>query len=159
MPDFYLMLILEVLLMMVTFILVLIVSKFPFVLKLLFAKSCVFEIQESGNMLPVKSRSIAGAMITKSGTYNYTKKDTLRWCGISSIIAHRDSDARALNPDIMPVLSLLRKVHVDSLEDIECILKSPVISKEDYEKTLSKKSDNSSIENTPGSSENMEDSE
>lgn len=127
---------LEILVLVLAGFLFLVLSKFPFIFKLIFAKTAVFEIQDNGIATPVKSKSIAGAMVTKNGTYLYTKNDVIRWCGITCIIANKDSDARAINPDVAPILSLFKKHNVDSLEDVEAILKAPLVTPEVYARML-----------------------
>lgn len=131
--DMYLIMGLEFTCMLLFAALFLIVTKFPFVFKLLFAKTGVFEIQDNGILQITKSRSIAGAMVTKTGTYLYGRNDIVRWSGITCILANKDSDARALNPIIAPVLSLFKQHNVDSLEDVESILKAPLVTPKQYE--------------------------
>ncbi|MDK2948514.1 MAG: hypothetical protein PWQ63_1674 [Methanolobus sp.] len=129
---------LEVIIMILMTALLLIVAKFAPFLPLLFAKEGVIEIGESGQAVPRKARSVASTMITKKSDrpYRYTKKDVIRLCGITFIIANKDTDARAINPDVMPVISILKKGNVDSMEDVEAILKAPLYSKEKYEELL-----------------------
>jgi|SRR6056297_439612 len=114
-------------------VILLFVSKFPAFVKLIAAKRVVFEIDGDGQMMPVKARTHSGAMITKSGIYPYTKEDVIRCSGLTGILAHKASDSRALNPRLMPVFSLFKRLNVDSLEDLESLLKAPLVSKEEYE--------------------------
>lgn len=130
--QFYIMLILEGIIAVLLSVQLIFFMKFPSLWKLLLAKRVVWEIDGDGVMTPVKARTHSGAMMTDSGIYPYTKKDVVRWSGLSGILAHKASDSRAINPDVLPVLSLLRKVNVDSLEDIEAILKAPLLTKEEY---------------------------
>jgi len=114
-------------------VIILFVSKFPAFAKLIFAKRVVWEIDGDGQMLPVKARTHSGAMITKGGIYPYTKEDVIRCSGLTGVLAHKASDSRAINPRLMPVFSLFKRLNVDSLEDLESLLKAPLVSKEEYE--------------------------
>ncbi len=129
---------LEAIIMILLTALMIVVAKFAPFLPLIFAKQGVLEINESGVIVPRKARSVASTMITTNGDrpYRYTKKDTLRLCGITFVLANKDSDARALNPDVIPVISILKNLNVDSLEDVEAILKAPLYTQEKYEELV-----------------------
>lgn len=119
-------------------VILLFVSKFPAFVKLITAKRVVFEIDGDGQMVPVKARTHSGAMITKGGIYPYTKEDVIRCSGLTGILAHKASDSRAINPRLMPVFSLFKRLNVDSMEDIESLLKAPLVSKAEYEAMMKK---------------------
>lgn len=135
-PDSYIIMGLAALNVLEFTALILFVSKFPAFVKLIAAKRVVWEIDGDGQMLPVKARTHSGAMITATGIYPYVKEDIVRCSGLTGILAHKASDARALNPRLMPVFSLFKHSNVDSMEDIESILKAPLITQEDYQKML-----------------------
>jgi len=134
--DFYIIIILEALVGLLATVLMIFLSKFPGFAKLIFAKRVVWEIDGDGQMMPVKARTHSGAMITTSGIYPYTKEDVVRCSGLTGILAHKASDSRALNPRLMPVFSLFKQLNVDSMEDIESILKAPLVTQEHYQKIL-----------------------
>lgn len=132
MNNFYVMLILELIIVLLGTTLLIFVAKFPALFKLIFAKRCVWEIDGDGQMSPVKARTHSGAMLTENAVYPFTKNDVVRCFGLTGILAHKASDSRALNPRLMPVLSLFKQSNVDSLEDIEAILKAPLITEAKY---------------------------
>lgn len=136
MNNFYIMVGLEVIIVLLLGVLAVFVGKFPVFAKLIFAKRVVWEIDGDGQMTPVKARTHSGAMITKSGIYPYNKEDIVRCSGLTGILVHKASDSRAINPRIAPVLSLFKSKNIDSMEHIEAILKAPLISNEKYEQML-----------------------
>lgn len=133
MNDYYIIMGLGSFIVVLLVPLILIVSKFPAFVKLMFAKRVVWEIDGDGQMKPVKARTHSGAMITKDAIYTFTKEDVVRCSGLTGILAHKASDSRAINPKLLPVFSLFKGLNVDSLEDIESILKAPMVSKAEYE--------------------------
>lgn len=117
---------------------------YPSILVILTAKRWVWEIEGDGDMEAKKATAIGGAYKTKNGFYFYEKKDKLSFHNKSCILAHKASDSKAIRPEIQPVLSLMKKLNVDTREKLFAILEAPLISLDKYE-TMYK--------NTPAGSE------
>jgi len=113
-----------------------IVLMFPCIPVLIFSKRFVMEVYSDGVLEFKKAKTIGGAYITKTGTFFLEKKDVLSLHGKKCVIAHASSDSKVIRPEVQPVLSIMKKLNVDTREKLVAVWSAPLISKEAYEKML-----------------------
>jgi hypothetical protein len=110
---------------------------FPSLRVILFSKRFVWEVASDGIMEAKPAKTIGGAYITSTGTYFFEKRDVLSVHGKKCVIAHASTDSKVIRPEIQPVLSIMKKLKIDTREKLEAILGSPLVSQADYQKLLS----------------------
>lgn len=117
-------------------IIFIIFAKFPSLIALLTSKNVVWEIEGTGNMEAKKAKAIGGSLKTKRGIYFYERPDVVSFHGVRGVLANMSTDAKAIRPEIQPVLSLMKKLRVDNRERLDALLTAPLITKEQYKELL-----------------------
>jgi hypothetical protein len=121
------------------FLFILVVAVFlymyPTVLALITSRSLVWEVSGTGNFRARPAKELYGALKTKKGVYFYEKLDVVTCHGKNGIIVN-ESNAKALRPDIQPVLSLMKRLNIKNRESIAAILSLPLVTKEQYDQMI-----------------------
>ncbi|WP_321418184.1 hypothetical protein [uncultured Methanomethylovorans sp.] len=110
---------------------ILLVWRFPFILRGIFAQRFVFFCGIDGSIRPEPARVEGYGMRTDSGVYNFEREDVVTFCGVPSILVYRPI-AKAIRPNIAPIFRKLKKAGIKNKNAYKEIIESKPMSMEDF---------------------------
>jgi hypothetical protein len=110
---------------------ILLVWRFPFIFRGIFAQRFVFFCGIDGSIRPEPARVEGYGMRTDSGVYNFEREDVVTFCGVPSILVYRPI-AKAIRPNIAPIFRKLKKAGIKNKNAYKEIVESKPMSLEDF---------------------------